>query len=356
MKPLTRFSRAAAAMFVGLLLLTGSAFAQTAPTTTTLAAAMADASGQIMSITSATGWVASTVSAQQMALIDGRELVTVRAVNGTNVTITRGVGGSRATPHASGATVVTGVPAFFVNTDIKVAAAPGSSCTSTNEMYLPVYNYLNGRRWNCIGSIWMVDNGMSVLAPSSCVSSVSANSTGTNGLTTVGASVTPAMQAQTSATGTNTHTYVCNLNALTAGLPANTNRGISLIDAVFLYGVQTTALGTQAATLASGTLNSVIVFSSITYPAAGASETASTVTPVRADSGTLVITPVVASANVSTTTAGGFYSMKFTPAAAIPMQTDLKQYLLTVALLNTATSATITNSPGVIVHYAYVPD
>ncbi len=184
--------------------------------------------------------------------------------------------------------------------------------------------------------------------PSQCQSTVSGNSTGTNGLTTVGASSVPVVQAQTSASGTNTHTYQCNI-APPASL-SGTSTVWKIVDAVFLYGVQTTALDTQVSTGSSGTLNSVILFNYISYPTPGASETPSTVTPVRADAGTLVLTPIVASMNVGLTTAGAFVSQKFTPATPISWNTDMKQLFLKVTLLNQATSATITNSPGVFVH------
>lgn len=187
--------------------------------------------------------------------------------------------------------------------------------------------------------------------PGSCNSSVSANPTGTNGLTVVGASNTPVVQADTDNTAVvHTHTYVCNITP--PYWVVTTGTGLQIVDAVFLYGVQMTGLGTQAATLASGTFNSSIVFSSITYPAPSNAETPSTVTPVRADSGSLVITPVAGSFNVATTTAGAFYSAKFAPASGtLVWKTDLTQLLLTVTLTNTTTAATITNSPGVIVHF-----
>lgn len=186
--------------------------------------------------------------------------------------------------------------------------------------------------------------------PGACNSTVSGNGTGTNGLTTAGTSGTPVVQAQTSNVGTNTHTFICNITPpyfiVTSG------SGLQIVSATFFYGVQTTGLGTQVATLASGTMNSSTVFSYIAYPTPAVGETASTVTPVRADSGTLTITPVVASANVATTTAGAFYSMTFTPASGtLAWKTDLRQLLLTVSLLNTATSATVTNSPGVLVRF-----
>jgi len=184
--------------------------------------------------------------------------------------------------------------------------------------------------------------------PGACNSSVSGNSTGTQGLTVAGASNTPVVQAQTSASGTNTHTFVCNISPPQYILTTRT--GFAIQDAVFVYNVTTTALGTQVATLGSGTMNSAIVFASISYPTPVSGETVSTVTPVRADTGTLLITPIVASFNKSTSTAGSFYTVKFTPSTPIAWKTDLKQLLLTVALLNTASSATITNSPGVLVH------
>lgn len=185
--------------------------------------------------------------------------------------------------------------------------------------------------------------------PASCVSSVSANSTGTNGQTTTGASAVPVVQASTSASGTNTHKYLCNL-APPQWLPTTGSR-ISIQDAVFVYSsTNTTDLGTQAAVLASGTFNGSLVFSYIAYPTAGANEAASAVTPVRADSGSLVITPTAASFNVSSTLAGRFVTVKFQPASPILWNTDMRQLLLTVVLQNAATTATITSSPGVLVH------
>jgi hypothetical protein len=184
--------------------------------------------------------------------------------------------------------------------------------------------------------------------PGDC-SGTTANATGTNGLTVVGASNKNVIQVQSTNVGTNTHIYACEIAPPSFIVSATT--GLAVVDAVFAYGVQTTGLGTQAAVLASGTMNAVQVFNTITYPAAGAGETPSTVTPVRGDTGTLVITPAVASANVATTTAGAFVTTTFTPATAIPVSTDFKDLMLQVGLLNTATSATITNSPGVLVHF-----
>jgi hypothetical protein len=353
---------AALAFAAALFVLTPPLAAQTAPTATTLSAAITDQSAQVMSVTSATGFVATTSQQQYYALIDGRELVNVRTVSGTQIGISRGQSSTTAFTHASGAPVITAPAAAFVRSTgggvIKPGAVLGGSCTSTNEVYLPLYDTANGRRYNCINSTWMIDNGYALLGPAACQSSVSGNSTGTNGYTSLGTAPSiPVVQAATSATGTNTHYYMCNLNQLTAGLSTGVARSVAVIDVVAYYGVQTTALGTQVATLASGTMNSKTVFTKITLPTAAASETATGLAEaVRADSGTLTITPVVASFNVGTTTAGEFFSAKFIPAAAFLMNTDSQVNYFTLSLLNTATSATVTNSPGVLVHYAWLPD
>jgi hypothetical protein len=185
--------------------------------------------------------------------------------------------------------------------------------------------------------------------PGDCIGTPSGNATGTQGLQSAGAAAMPVQGVQTNATGTNTHIYVCTITPPSWIISATT--GLAVKDATFFYGVQTNALGTQASVAASGTFNGAVVFSSVTYPAAAASETPSTVTPVRADAGTLGITPAAASANTATTTAGAFYSQLFTPATPIAWSTDMKQLLFTVALQNTATTATVTNSPGALIHF-----
>jgi hypothetical protein len=185
------------------------------------------------------------------------------------------------------------------------------------------------------------------VAPGNCYSTISGNSTGTQGLTVSGASNTPVIQAGTSNVGTNTHTYICNIT------PPNgivtTRTGFAIQDATVAYSVPTGSLGTQAATLGSGTMNSSIVFAYIAYPTPATGESASSVTPVRADSGNLVILPTVANFNVNTLTAGSFYTVRFTPATPIAWKTDLRQLLLTMTLQAPATTAVTTNVSGVLV-------
>lgn len=186
-----------------------------------------------------------------------------------------------------------------------------------------------------VGAYWV--------PPGACQTIVSGNATGTNGLTVVGSSNLYVLQASTSASGTNTHTYQCNISPIV--------RPSSILEATFYYGVDQSNLGTQAAVLASGTLNSSTVFSTVTYPVAGAIETPSALVPVRTDTGSLTITPAVASFNKTSIEPGRFYSVKFTPASPMPITADDVQVLLTVTLQNAATSATITTSPGVYVKY-----
>lgn len=171
----------------------------------------------------------------------------------------------------------------------------------------------------------------------------------TTGFGVAGASATPVVQATYKAGGIHTLTFICNITPPSFIVTSGT--GLQIVDAVFAYSA-VNMLGTQSATLASGTMNSSQVFSYIAYPTAGASETPSTVTPVRADSGTLVITPVVASANVTTNTAGAFYTVKFAPATGtLAWKTDSRQLLLTVTLSSLAGLETQVTSPGVLVHF-----
>lgn len=186
--------------------------------------------------------------------------------------------------------------------------------------------------------------------PGACNTAVSGTAAGTQGLTVAGASNTPVVQARASALTTHSLTFICNIT------PPNTiitsGNGILIEDAVFAYSAVNILNATQAAVLASGTMNGSTVFSYIAYPTPAAGETGSTVTPVRADSGSLTITPAVASFNVTTNTAGSFYTARFTPAAGtLAFKTDLRQLLLTVKLEAALGLDTTVNSSGVLVHF-----
>lgn len=276
------------------------------------------------------------------------------------VQVARGVWGTQARGHVAGSTVYVGPPNFFKNYD------PNGSCAPSLEPVLPTVSAASGDVFTCDTNtnVWVrqsspwaykFTDGAIPFTWSQCQSSVSGNASGTNGYTTVGTSNTPVVQASTSSTGTNTHTYVCKVHVpqrLANTLPG---KGIYLSNFVFYYGVQGGALGSQANVLGSGTFNGSTVFGSVTYPLPGAAETPSAVAPLRLDSGTLTIAPVVASFNTAITTAGAFYTVQFTPASPILLQTDLQDVVLTVTFQCAATTATTTNSPGGIIHYTYYP-
>ena len=362
-----------------------AAFGQATTTQTTFSSAVTTTADAI-SLTSCTGTVAPSQPTVQASFIvaDMEAMRILSVITGTiggsgacTLNVRRGMLGSRRQAHGvlanvyiAQAAVGSGGTANPYTNGALAGSDPSGACVSASQYSLPVIAQGTWRVWTCPSSgpmsgYWAVvydpqsqfqftDAVQWVPATAACNSSVSGNSTGTNGLTVVGASNVPVIQAQTSSTGTNTHYYTCSIPipTRTRSAPAS---GVAISDIHFVYGVQTTALGTQVNTLASGTLNSTIVFGKVTLPAAAASETATTVAPARADSGTLVITPAVASFNTGTTTAGAFYTAKFAPATPVAMNTDLTIYTFTVALLNTATSATITNSLGLYVHYVNVP-
>lgn len=172
---------------------------------------------------------------------------------------------------------------------------------------------------------------------SSCIGSASANAIAATGVagvgtgpTTLGASNAAVFQVSTTASGTNTHTYTCNIFC-----PSRTTatKGCTINAFSFYYGVQTTALASQTAP-ACGT---------VTLPQPGTSETASTVTPVTT---AVTVVPVIGSANLGTTTAGAFFTSTVFFTTPVNLNST-QQYLQCVfAFPNTATSATVTNTPG----------
>jgi hypothetical protein len=123
----------------------------------------------------------------------------------------------------------------------------------------------------------------------------------------------------------------------------------------WVYGLQqTVANATQVAVEASGTLNGIVAFGKIVVPAAGASETPSTVAQARWDTGTMVLTPAKASFNNGITTTGAFATQKIAPATPVAMTTDATAYYVNFTVLHTATSASTLQVAGAIIHYQFV--
>jgi hypothetical protein len=179
----------------GLLLTASLSFGQTLLTTTTLSAAvqgMGSVNGatptgnmSIVSLTSATGVNApspntgllsgqiATGGAQTFLYID-RELMEVKAVSGTIITVIRGAGSTSAPSHASGAVV------FIIPTSALGAwsgggyyggapSVPQGSCTRTNELYLPRIQFTSGEISDCVGGQWVTGDALSTTRNSGTV-------------------------------------------------------------------------------------------------------------------------------------------------------------------------------------------
>jgi hypothetical protein len=98
-------------VLLAVLLVANVAFGQAATTSTTLSAAVSDSSVQQIVVASATNINAPSSSHSGSKLYVDREVMDVTAVNSTTITVVRGATGTKATPHASGATVYVGYAA-----------------------------------------------------------------------------------------------------------------------------------------------------------------------------------------------------------------------------------------------------
>ena len=134
-------------------------WAQTTTTTTTITEPLTNTNGTSVVVASATGITASTASAQRFVLVD-RELMQVRTVSGTTLTVMRGVGGTAATEHADNANLIFG-PAGTWNPATGSArgvfvtgAAPIGTCTAGESEYLPVFHVPTAGQYDCLSSEW----------------------------------------------------------------------------------------------------------------------------------------------------------------------------------------------------------
>jgi hypothetical protein len=151
------------------VLVPARSWAQTAITSTTLSAALGQSDTRML-VASATG-IAPSVSNAQGAVID-REYVGLRSNNGTTVEILRGANGTRATGHASGATV------WIIYPRAAFAYVPSGSCTRTNLEFVPFIvsggeggqsHY--GDLYDCLGSQWVQVNAPGAAVIGSTVAS-----------------------------------------------------------------------------------------------------------------------------------------------------------------------------------------
>lgn len=116
---------------------------------------------QVASATGITGispqlGVTANSSTSSTNLYIDREQMRVTAVNGTLLTVVRGVNGTVATPHVSGTMVLFGPARFFYVQDPGGVGSPspggnisGTSCLVANVVVSPWVNVRTGAQWLC---------------------------------------------------------------------------------------------------------------------------------------------------------------------------------------------------------------
>lgn len=357
-------------------------FAQTAPTTTTLSAALGGGSTGAPAptnacFTSATGITAPSFgSSPVVGVMIGREFILIAATTGNAncFVVQRGQGGTATFAHNSGDLVVVGQTGGFNNSPF-VNVAPqggsGSPCNATTLPYLPIwvvggpgYNYQNGQEWNCmsggfqatgVGNWYPINNpeiapaltDFEVFVPAANLGCVMSNPTGSagsgNNTFIIDGSV-PALKGSSTA-GAATVQVSCNLSA---AMRTMAGKGITLTSIAVVYGVQTTT----ATSMATPTI------SLFNAPVSSTSETASSATLVTTTGlvgGTLTMTPPVASANLTAVSAGQYYTENIALGTPITMNSDLRTYVLTFAILQSASAIQIMTVPGIWLRGTQIP-
>jgi len=349
MKTLTRISLLAA----GISLIAASAFAQTAVPSTTLCAAQT-ATATTLCLTSTTNVLYRT--GVYVDLEYEQVLTTTIASGQTYVTVARGLNTTIAAAHANAQTAwLALLPTQSVNPGTNgfafgAAFTDYGPCTRTNYTYLPHFWPARGEIIDCDATtgVWTPYQQTFTFAvgPGDCAwgttgtydAQVAVATGGPNlqGFLDLGASFVPANQIKVTNAG-------ASVNTLTCIIPINTfqpliNKGVTVKYVDVLYGVATTTL-----TSISGG-----AFSTIAFPAPGATETASVVTPV-AIGGT--VTTSSTTGNMAATTAGAFKVSRLTPATPINLTTDMTFLLVSENFNQSASSAQVVNSPGMLLHY-----
>lgn len=120
--------------------------AQTTLNTTTLDAAITDATATTVTLASGT-----TVAAGQVLFVD-RELMRIQSAVGsstTNWNVTRGFDGTASALHGNGARVYTGARDRFYRRDVS------GTCVAADDLFTPHINTTSGRIWECEAGYWM---------------------------------------------------------------------------------------------------------------------------------------------------------------------------------------------------------
>lgn len=135
-----------------------AAHAQLILNNTTLSAAIADGSVRTFNVVSATGINAASYqdNTKNTFLYIDRELMNVENVQGTLVTVTRGLGGTQAQGHPSGA--LTFVVPAYLGTFWFGLPAPQGACNRTAVIALPVISPSEGIISDCQNGRWVNGN------------------------------------------------------------------------------------------------------------------------------------------------------------------------------------------------------
>lgn len=132
------------------------ASAQVILVNTTLSSSVADSTTRIFVVTSATGITApsTTDNTKNTYLYVDNEMVSVSQVNGTQISVVRGIAGTASRPHANSATVFV-VPAYLATRISQ--PAPFGLCVRTSEQVLPRISAApnGGIISDCLGGQWV---------------------------------------------------------------------------------------------------------------------------------------------------------------------------------------------------------
>lgn len=211
--------------------------------------------------------------------------------------------------------------------ELATAQAGASTVTTITDLRIP-------------GQFPSTADGYFIVPPGACAWNQSGGTLVTNGLANVGASFLAVNQISTTTT-TLTTVLSCQIAVPTK---LNAGKGITINDVVLLYGPSTGTLQSCAAP----------AINQITVPTPGAAETPSTVTPVVIP-GSLTVTPVVGSCNVTALTPGALYSEKVALGTPFNWVTDLTTLQFSQSFVGANAASEILYTAGLIVHYTYIP-
>jgi hypothetical protein len=113
---------------------------------TNLAVAISNASDRVLSVISATGFVVG------YGLYIDREYMIITGISSTNISVVRGAGGTRATPHLVGTQLYVAPKNYFTTYDRQGAGV------DSEQLVSPYINITNGNIWSVIGGRWVVGN------------------------------------------------------------------------------------------------------------------------------------------------------------------------------------------------------